>query len=96
MTRCPCGCPGIVKTGNTYARSSCASQHLRQVDPVRWLAARRRGGREGGKTRAITQRARLIERLRNLDRDDAIWAAWQAGLHARRVAWQARKAAKAA
>lgn len=92
---CPCACGRSVKSGNRYAAPACA---LRVIPAARMQASRRRGGHEGGRVRAVTHRARLLDRLRHFDRDEAIWRAWQAGLHARRVAWQARarKVAKAA
>lgn len=49
-------------------------------------AQRVQWGREGGAVRQLLHRSQIITRFAHLDRDAAIWAAWQAGSHAGRQA----------
>ena len=89
---CPCGCPLPVKPGNTYAMSAC----WLRAHPERAKAMGFKGGKEGGRARQETHRQRLLDRFRHLDRDAAIVAAYNAGVHLHKVRRnRARKAAKA-
>lgn len=93
MKPCPCGCGRPVQPGRTYGWQGC---YLR-VNRERARAMGLRGGREGARTRLALHRMRLLDRFRHLDRDDAIVAAWAAGIASRkRRDLRARKAGKAA
>lgn len=50
-------------------------------------------GRQAGKTNAICDREDVLERYRQLDRDDAIWQAWKDSRAIKR--WQRYRARKA-
>lgn len=91
---CLCGCRRAVKPGRRYATPGCGGRaHLKS----RPREAIIRAGREGGNAWKVQHRHQVLERVRGLSFEDAVWATWQYAMKLRRSrAYYQRKAAKAA
>ncbi len=72
-------------TWRQFCSRRCAGRHMAQSLT---LEQRQRGGREGGRARAVCIREDVITRFEKLGRD-GYWLAYSAGRHALKVARQA-------
>jgi hypothetical protein len=81
---CLCGCGRRLVTyrrGHRFASATCAQRWRRRQRPPVLItpAMRRQWAVEAARSRVIGTRLRLIRALARLDRDAAIYRAWQLG-----------------
>lgn len=91
---CLCGCGRSVKPGRRYATPGCGGRaHLRSRPRAETI----RAGREGGNAWKVSHRQQVLDRVREMSFEDAVWSTWQFALKLRSSrAYYQRKAAKAA